>query len=113
MKFTQFMFPNGRRVSESIERSAEIKAKARELIETGGYSFEIECSPDTQLVNMDCSDENEPIAIQLCQNGPAIPETVDILVNEAYAEWTKQGKPTRQARLKALRPESGNLDQNA
>lgn len=83
--FTQYLRPNGRRREESIERPAEILALAKELLEWG-YHFEIEELQDG-TVSMDCShprDENGPIAIEMCPNGPDVPGAVDRLVKTAH-----------------------------
>lgn len=90
--FTQYKFPDGRRVPESIERPVIIEALAKELIEAG-WQFEIEIFPDTKLVNMDCCNDDEQLACEQCTNGPAVPTCVDELVQDAHANWMARGKP--------------------
>lgn len=92
MRFTQFLFPNGRRHEESINMPPEIESKAAEL-ERAGWSFEIECHPDTQVVYMDCCDPDEALANRLCRNGPDVPVKVEELVNEAHRNWIARGQP--------------------
>lgn len=92
MNFTQFMFPNGRKVSTDIEVPPEIEKKASELA-SYGWSFEIEIFPETQVVNMDCCDEEEPIANELCTNGPDVPKHVEKLVERAHQAWLTLSKP--------------------
>jgi hypothetical protein len=83
--FTQYLRPNGEKRPTSIERSPEIEALAHKVIAAGG-KFECE-----ELMNGICSftcigiinDEQQDIAIQLCPNGPKVPETVDQVVREA------------------------------
>lgn len=92
MKFTQFMFPDGRRNAESIDRPPEIERLADELM-AAGWSFEIECHPDTQLVHMDCCDDDRAISNRICRNGPQVPVKVDELVTEAHGAWVNEGRP--------------------
>lgn len=92
MKFTQFVFPNGRRRPEIIDMPEEIEKLAGELRDAG-WSFEIECFPETQLVHMDCCDEFNCLSMQVCRNGPAVPVKVKQLVQEAHAAWVECGKP--------------------
>lgn len=97
MDFTQYIFPNGRRKSTSIPMSNEIEAKAHELQEAG-FGFEIECFPDTQVIHMDCCDEEAPIADESCSNGPDVPGTVEKLVTNAHSRWVELGKPRAKGR---------------
>jgi hypothetical protein len=92
MLFTQFIFPHGRRQTVVIDMPLKIESKAEEL-QLSGWSFEIECFPDTQMVHMDCGNGDEPLANYICQNGPDVPVKVTELVNTAYEAWTRQGKP--------------------
>lgn len=92
MTFTQYMFPNGRKVPEFIERPEPIEKLADELMDAG-WSFEIECFPDTQVVHMDCCNDDGQLAVQVCKNGPDVPPTVDKMVTAAHAEWIRRGKP--------------------
>jgi hypothetical protein len=92
MKFTQFKFPNGHRVPERIDRPEEIEKMAHELWQSG-WSFEIEINPDTQIVHMDCCDEDEALANRLCRNGPAVPDKVDELVRESHAVFVNRNRP--------------------
>lgn len=92
MNFVQFMFPDGRRKPNVIDMPEDIEALARELRDAG-WSFEIECFPDTQLVHADCCDEDEPIADDSCPNGPEVPTMIVALVRRAHAEWVERGRP--------------------
>lgn len=92
MKFTQFVFPAGRQREEHINMAPDIEALAAELA-AAGWRFEIECHPDTQMVNMDCCDDEEPIAVELVANGPGVPAAVEKLVRDAHAAWIASGKP--------------------
>lgn len=90
MRFTQFMFPHGRRQPVIIDMPPGIETKATEL-ELAGWRFEIECFPDTQLINMDCCNNEEQLANRVCQNGPDVPVMVVELVEEAHKRWTERG----------------------
>ena len=92
MRFIQFVFPHGRQRREEIERSPEIEQMAQEIWDAG-WSFEIECFPDTQVVHMDCCDADEALANRVCRNGPEVPIKVDELVREAHQLWNERGKP--------------------
>lgn len=92
MRFTQFIFPNGRRQDAFIDMPPETEAKALEL-ERAGWAFEIECHPDTQIVHMDCCDPDEALANRLCRNGPDVPVKVGELVNAAHGTWVARGMP--------------------
>ena len=82
--FTQFLRPNGRQVSVWIERSAAVVDQAKAL-RARGYLFEIEeLSDGTVSMTVERPDEDQPIAIELCPNGPAVPATVDRLIVAAF-----------------------------
>ena len=84
MKFTQFLFPNGRRQEIIIEMPKDVEALASELV-AAGYRFEIECF-STGMVHMDCSNNDEmPVANQVCVNGPTVPTFVEKLVRDSHA----------------------------
>lgn len=77
--FTQFLRPDGERRSISIERSQTIEAKARQ-IRSAGYFFEAEALHDG-TISLTITDPDEgDVAIELCPNGPEVPEAVDRLV---------------------------------
>ena len=92
MKFTQYMFPDGRPKQTVIDMPAEVEALAREL-EEALWSFEIECFPLTQLVHADCCDEDEALHDDACQNGPEVPAMIERHVRASHAEWVKRGRP--------------------
>jgi hypothetical protein len=86
--FTQFLRPNGRRTTVSIERGTEVEAMAAKLI-GAGCRFEIE-ELMTGMVSIEAvadntADSESPhcLALELVQNGPSVPATVDKLVKEA------------------------------
>lgn len=82
--FTQYLLPDGRRQTITIERSPEIEAKAATII-AAGLRFETEVLSDGATVSLTVSDpvEEEDVAIELVPNGPGIPDAVDRLVEAA------------------------------
>jgi hypothetical protein len=107
MNFIQFMFPHGRQEPVSIPRPEPIEAMAKEL-EAAGWRFEIECFPGTQMVSMDCCDLDEQLSSEVASNGPAVPPTVDAMVQKAHTEWLRRGKP--KANLSPLIPSPQNTN---
>jgi hypothetical protein len=84
MRFIQFLHPDARQIDNEIKRPDDIEKMAAELW-SKGYRFEIECFPDTQVINMDCQNsEGDQVASRLCPNGPQVPVKVDELVREAH-----------------------------
>lgn len=86
--FTQYMRPNGRKVSVSIERPADIEKIACGFIERGGW-FEVEHLVTGHASLTACfviDGEPDDIAIRVVENGPAFPMAVDDLVREAAAK---------------------------
>jgi hypothetical protein len=81
--FTQFLRPDGRTVQVSIERPVGIMRKAEEIL-LAGYHFEIE-ELATGEVYMTISEGDEDFDSEICTNGEAVPDTVDILINRFYA----------------------------
>jgi hypothetical protein len=82
--FTQYLLPNGRRKSVSIEMDDAVSAFADALI-AKGYRFEIELLSNLDTVSMTVVDPSDSgdIAMVLCENGPAIPSAVAKLVRQA------------------------------
>lgn len=85
MKFTQFLFPNGRKEQVTIERPADIEDKASQL-EGMGFKFEIENKNGT--IWMSCVNHGEggteTAFDKWCDNGPDVPLCVDELVTNAF-----------------------------
>lgn len=86
--FTQFLLPNGRRRHETIDRPDDIEALANSFIASGGR-FEMEMLPDLETVSLTAvhkvDGEYDDIAIEVCSNGPDVPDAVDRLVQNAAA----------------------------
>jgi hypothetical protein len=93
--FTQFLFPDGRLRSDHIDMPDDVAALAEEL-RKAGWSFEIECFPDTQVVHADCCDDEAPIASAMRPNGPEVPEMIEQLIRSAHERWVQLGRPKAQ-----------------
>ena len=93
--FTQYLRPDGRKMSVSIERDPVVEAKADWLI-AKGYLFECEV-----LTTGDCSftivhplrDAEGDLAIEISTNRPDVLLAVDRLVNDFYREVKGESKP--------------------
>ena len=85
--FTQFLRPDGRKQSVTIERPPEIAEAAQALI-ARGCRFEIEVLR-TGEVSMECcrevDGEARALAQEIVENGPPVLDAVDRLVREAAA----------------------------
>lgn len=85
--FTQYLRPDGRKRDTSIERPDEVFTKAKAVIKAGGR-FEIEELQDgtvsMTVEHPDAEEEGQSVSHLLCPNGPAVPATVDRLVEDAY-----------------------------
>jgi hypothetical protein len=93
MNFTQYLAPHGRRQTISIDMSREVETKAAELV-TAGWDFEIEVLVNLGgMVNMDCCDDDEQLAVEVCPNGPEVPAAVEQLVNRAHERWVARERP--------------------
>ena len=78
--FTQYLMPDGRRSQVLIDRSPEIEARARRIIDLG-YRFEIEMLSDYASIHMTITnDEHGDVASEIVTNGPAVPEAVDRMI---------------------------------
>lgn len=76
--FTQYLFPNGRKVKVSIERPLEIATKAADII-ASGKRFECEMLT-TGDVSLTIADDDGDQDIEVVPNGPDVPAAVDRLV---------------------------------
>lgn len=86
--FTQFLRPDGRRKQVLIDRPKAIEDDAQRLIDAGCH-FDIE-ELTTGEISMTCEMDSldEPtLGIRICDNGPAVPVNVDLLVRMSLAQW--------------------------
>lgn len=76
--FIQYLRPDGRRQVVSIDRPPSVVTKADQIL---GHGFRFECEQlHDDSVSLTVSDEHGDYAIELCPNGPAVPEHVDKLI---------------------------------
>lgn len=83
--FIQFMFPDGERINQWVERTPEIADKARALW-AAGFSLEIENFCGHVWMSAVRHSTNESVD-RHCNNGPEVPAAVDSLIDEAYAKF--------------------------
>ena len=92
VEFTQYLRPDGRRRSESIDRPPKIEQLANKFMEAGGR-YECEVLTDNITVSLTAvfmvNGEEQDIVIKLCPNGPNIPDKVDQLVQESIEYLNK------------------------
>lgn len=82
IKFTQFMFPNGREVEVIIERPEPISDRAEVLIDDG---FSLEVENNRGEIWLSCvNHETEESFDEICVNGTDVPLKVDELINKAF-----------------------------
>lgn len=80
IRFTQYLRPDGRRTPVSIERPAEVAAKARAII-AAGYRLECECLGDRgDNVSFTITNNDADHACEVVPNGPGVPDAVDKLI---------------------------------
>lgn len=80
--FTQYLRPDGHKITVGICRPDHIERKAR-LITNLGYEFEVELltTGHVSLTIRDAIDPDTPdVAIELVPNGPLVPDAVDRLI---------------------------------
>lgn len=92
--FTQYLLPDGRKRSTSIEMPPEIEALAKEIIGAGAH-FDIEVL-QTGVVSMTCEKGDKVLSIELSVNGLEIVEHTTLLVQKAHARlFPKKGKEVK------------------
>jgi hypothetical protein len=90
IEFTQYLRPDGRQRKVYVERSEDVTNKA-EAIQGWGYCFECE-ELMTGMVSFTISDGEQDVAIELCPNGPEVPETIDRLIEEFWQQRSQNSK---------------------
>jgi isoaspartyl peptidase/L-asparaginase-like protein (Ntn-hydrolase superfamily) len=81
--FTQYLLPRGRKKQITVTRPPEIEKMAQAIIDAG-YWFECEVLHTGECSFTITNDEADH-AVQVCQNGPNVPETIDKLVTRFHA----------------------------
>jgi len=91
--FTQYLLPSGRVRSVEIIRPKPIEEMAQALLKHG-CKFEIEML-QTGEISMEVMYGEQPVAGEICANGPAVPLAVDAMVRNALSSFTKAKSPAR------------------
>ena len=79
--FTQYLKPNGKKVSVVIDMDEDTEAQAKILLDNG-YHFAVEIL-NNGIVSITCENDEDVISIELCENGPKIPDIVRKLITTA------------------------------
>ena len=80
--YTQFMLPDGRRVPKTMDRPEPIENRAQDIIEEGfEFQMEILTTGEVSMTIFDPYKETD-VAIQICDNGPAVPACLDMMIQE-------------------------------
>lgn len=79
--FTQYLLPDGKKVPIYIDMDIETEIKATILLENG-FHFDAEVL-STGLVSFTCEDDEEPISIEICENGPMVENAIRNLIDNA------------------------------
>lgn len=91
INFTQYLRPDGRKQTVSIDRPHHIVEMAQFIL-LKGFKFEIEELMDgmvSMTVEKNFGDDG-PIAHEICKNGLDVPLRVDQLIETAYQELKLQ-----------------------
>lgn len=91
MRFTQFLFPDGRQKPITIDGLDPAVEVLADQLERGGCAFEIECFPDTQLVSAEIRLDEETLAMECVPNGLEVPPAIEKLARDAHAMWLSLG----------------------
>jgi hypothetical protein len=93
IEFTQYLRSDGRKRTVEIDRSLEVEALAAAFLAAGGwYECEELTTGHASLTACFVVDgESQDVVIELCMNGPAVPEHVDRLVKHSV-EWLEKGR---------------------
>jgi len=83
--FRQYLRPDGRQRKVEIDMPPEVEHLAYGFINAGGrYEAEVLTTGDVSLTAVyDVDGEDQDIAIELCDNGPGVPEAVEKLVRKS------------------------------
>ncbi len=110
--FTQFMRPDGRQVEREFACHETLEVRAKALIDKG-LRFECEVLMDG-TVSLTCegsnSDEDGPVAIELCKNGPDVPEAITKLVTDAEQSLPIKGEAERGGGMRKSKTKKAKVD---
>lgn len=81
--FTQYKRPHGRVEHISIARSTEVEELAERFMKAGGcYEAEVLTTGDVSITAVY---RDTDVEIEICENGPKVPEAVDAVVRRSIA----------------------------
>ena len=103
--FTQYLRPDGRRRAVEIDMSQEVEDLAKRFIAAGGrYECEELTTGYASLTAVyEVDSEDQDIAIEVCPNGPEVPERVEKLVRRSILRLKERGCSELGASVQALR----------
>ncbi len=79
--FTQYILPDGRKVSTTIHCHANVEEKAKQIIDRG-FRFECEILTTGEVSLTITNDEDGDVAIKIVPNSPAVRSAVESLIKE-------------------------------
>ena len=82
--FTQYLRPDGRKTYVTINRPEEISSLADKIIDRG-YRFECE-HLSSGHASFTISDDDDDHDIEIVENGPKVPETIDAMIKRFAAK---------------------------
>lgn len=85
--FTQFLMPDGRQKSVTINRPTEIAKLAEEII-ARGYRFECEMLT-TREISLTITNKHGDADIEIVNNGPEVPAAIDQLITRFSSKIRK------------------------
>lgn len=89
IELTQYIRPHGRKQTVYAPTSQAVEAMANRIVEAG---FKFECEVlTTGEVSLTISSGHEDVAIEICQNGPEVQDTLSKLVQEFYVKTLAEG----------------------
>ncbi len=85
--FTQFLRPDGRRQSITIDMPDDVGPLVAELT-AAGWKLEIEVLREGS-VHADVCNSEEQLAVVVVPNGPEVPGAIETMLREAYQAWVE------------------------
>jgi len=86
VQFTQYLRPNGRKVTQYIDLKPEIEKMAQTIIDCG-YRFESEILSDEITCSFTITnDEEGDVYIVLVHNGPEVPQKISEMIWDFHSK---------------------------
>jgi hypothetical protein len=90
IKFTQYLRPDGRTTTVTIERPADVEAKAKQIVDAGFvFTTEVLTTGEVAMYVSDSAEE-EDFAIEVVANGPEVLVAVDRMIMNFEIPVTKE-----------------------